>query len=346
MKIGEIIRGSRSFKIGYLGGSITEGSGASSPEKCFRRKFTEYIKGKYPQTEIEEINAAIGGTGSDLGLFRMQRDLLSKKPDMVFIEFAVNDYGLSDTDIYVENIIRNILSYNENTVIVLLYTSTLNMFNNDYSNGKTAQSVVKQQRVADYYNIPALDMGKVLLNKLASGEVNDKDIWIDGVHPNDYGYSLYEDFLEKHVEELDVRIDFKKESLKDRLYPNAAMVLTEGMSNEEWKLSYASMYNRLPNYIYSEKAGTKLDFEFEGSIIGVYHTIEKDSGNFAYSVDDGTEKICSTWDKYALSFGRACYSILESGLSFGKHTLSIRILAEHEEKSEGNFVRIGAFLVG
>lgn len=346
MKISEIIKSKKTFRIGYFGGSITAGAGSSSEENCWRSKFTKYIAEKYPETGIEAINAAIGGTGSDLGIFRMKRDLLSKNPDMVFVEFAVNDYNTVDTDVYIENIIRNILSYNKDTVIVLLYTSTVTMYNNEYSKEILPESILKQQKIADYYNIPTLNMGKIFMDMLAKGEAVKEDIWIDGVHPNDYGYSLYEEFLEKNVENLDININVRESALTERLYPNADLILTEAMANDIWKLSNNTLCDKLPNYIYSENPGDAIEFEFEGSIVGTYHTTEKTSGDFLYSIDGEEEKSYSTWDKYAMQFARAHYTILEKNLMPGKHRMTIKVSEEKNKKSEGRYIRIGAFLVG
>ena len=47
----------------------------------------------YPEAHIKFHDAAIGGTPSKLGVFRMDRDVLPYKPDLIFIEFAVNDGG-------------------------------------------------------------------------------------------------------------------------------------------------------------------------------------------------------------------------------------------------------------
>ena len=346
MKISEIIKSKTSFRIGYFGGSITAGSGASLEKNCWRAKFTKYITEKYPETEITEINAAIGGTGSDLGLFRMKRDLLSQNPDMIFVEFAVNDYLKDNVQIYMENIVRNILLYNKDIIIVFVYTSTLTMFNDCYSKGTIPHSVIAHDKVAEFYNIPVLNMGKVLMDMLEKGEVIKEDIWIDGTHPNDYGYSLYEDFLEQNVENLEINIKNKKESLTDNLHPNADLYLTANMANNKWKLSNNTLYDRLPDYIYSDNPGDAIEFEFEGSIIGIYTTTEKTSGDFIYSIDGGEEKVCSTWDRYAMQFGRAHYYMLADDLAYGKHKLTIKISEEKNEKSEGRYIRLGAFLVG
>src|SRR5512135_2926693 len=56
-------------RIAYLGGSITEQPG-------WRPKTLQWFRNEYPAAKILEINAAIGGTGSDLGVFRLQHDVL------------------------------------------------------------------------------------------------------------------------------------------------------------------------------------------------------------------------------------------------------------------------------
>ena len=50
----------------------------------------------------------IAFTGSDLGVFRVQQDVLSKQPDLLFVEFAVNDGGAAPEQIIrcMEGIVR------------------------------------------------------------------------------------------------------------------------------------------------------------------------------------------------------------------------------------------------
>ena len=58
--------------------------------------------------DVQEIHAAIGGTGSDLGVFRLGRDALRREPDLLFVEFTVNDGGASPERIWraMEGIVR------------------------------------------------------------------------------------------------------------------------------------------------------------------------------------------------------------------------------------------------
>ena len=86
------LKSGKPVKIAYLGGSITAQDG-------WRVQSLAYFKKMYPGANAEQIHAAIGGTGSDLGVFRLEHDALDMKPDLLFVEFAVNDAGASPENI-------------------------------------------------------------------------------------------------------------------------------------------------------------------------------------------------------------------------------------------------------
>jgi len=50
-----------------------------------------HFQAKYPKAHFTFIDGAIGGTGTDLGIYRLQRDCLAHKPDIVFLDFSAND---------------------------------------------------------------------------------------------------------------------------------------------------------------------------------------------------------------------------------------------------------------
>ena len=116
----------KKLTIGYFGGSITEGAGASRDALCYRGRVTDWFRENYPDAEITSVQAAIGGTGTDLGMYRCERDLLSGKPDLVFFEFAVNDSGMSYENItaQTETIFRKILRADPCTDILVIITVT------------------------------------------------------------------------------------------------------------------------------------------------------------------------------------------------------------------------------
>ena len=78
------IKEKQDVTVVFLGGSITNHRG-------YRVQITEWMERNYPEIKIHAVNAGIGGTGSDLGVFRTDEDVLRHDPDLVFVEFAVND---------------------------------------------------------------------------------------------------------------------------------------------------------------------------------------------------------------------------------------------------------------
>ena len=65
-----------------MGGSITQaGKGWVGP----------WLQQQFPNSKVSMHNAGMSGTGSNLGIFRLERDVIEYNPDLVFIEYAVND---------------------------------------------------------------------------------------------------------------------------------------------------------------------------------------------------------------------------------------------------------------
>ena len=99
--------------VAYFGGSITAANG-------WRPKTTAWLQAQYPSAKIHEVHAAIGGTGSDLGVYRCYHDVIAHHPDLVFVEFSVNDGGAAPEKIWMqmEGIVRQIWKANPETDIV------------------------------------------------------------------------------------------------------------------------------------------------------------------------------------------------------------------------------------
>lgn len=78
----------------FFGGSLTWSANATEPNVTgFRGLMAKYLTERYPNAHFTFVDAAIGGTGSSLGMFRLERDVMSKNPDLVFLDFSCNDGG-------------------------------------------------------------------------------------------------------------------------------------------------------------------------------------------------------------------------------------------------------------
>ena len=85
------------FVVGVIGGSITQGAKASTPEHRYANHVAKWWRETYPKAEVTLVNAGIGATGSNYGALRVQRDLLAAQPDFVIVEYACNDANVPNS---------------------------------------------------------------------------------------------------------------------------------------------------------------------------------------------------------------------------------------------------------
>ena len=161
----EKIRAKRGVKIAYFGGSITEMDG-------WRRMSREWLQERYPACTFTEIAAAIGGTGSSLGAYRFSQDVLDKKPDLVFVEFATNDSNDAIENIWrnFDGFIRQAWKRNPEIDFVFTYTITQAM-EADYVAGKYNRAASAMEQLADYYGIPSICFGPRVIADVKSGKL-------------------------------------------------------------------------------------------------------------------------------------------------------------------------------
>jgi hypothetical protein len=140
-------------KIAYLGGSITAQNG-------WRVQSLAWFQQQFPGATVTEVNAAIGGTGSDLGVFRVETDALKARPDLLFIEFAVNDDAAPPERIIkaMEGIVRKTWRTLPETDICFVYTVTAKD-TPSLAVGKMKRSESAMEAVADHYGIPSIHFG-------------------------------------------------------------------------------------------------------------------------------------------------------------------------------------------
>ena len=80
------------LNVVFFGASLTWGANASDPaETSYRAVMRDRFERHYPAAHFRFRDAAIGGPGSQLGAFRLDRDVLAHKPDLVFVDFTAND---------------------------------------------------------------------------------------------------------------------------------------------------------------------------------------------------------------------------------------------------------------
>jgi len=167
--------------VGFIGGSITQGFASSREEKCYAHRNFNYMKKKFRNEHIKYVNAGIGATDSEFACARVDEDLLSYEPDLVVVEFSVNDESNEHYMETYECLIRKILSAKKRPAVILLHSVC-------YDCGKNAELI--HLKIARHYDLPAVSMRTSVYELLLNGLHENSEITEDNLHPNDHGHEL------------------------------------------------------------------------------------------------------------------------------------------------------------
>lgn len=197
----EKARAGEDVSLAYIGGSITEGALASPNGKCYAEVSAKLFGEKYGKNEGENvhfINAGMSGTPSDLGVVRYNRDVISRlpagdHPDILFIEFAVNDYGCITGGGGYEGLIRQALK--SGSAVVLIFS----VFKGD-AGGRVCET--QYRPYGKKYDLPMISMGDSIEKYFKEkGFYN----WYfgDSLHPNNTGHRLMADCIMNLMDTVD-----------------------------------------------------------------------------------------------------------------------------------------------
>lgn len=212
----------RPITVGFLGGSITQGSLSSTPETCYAYLVYKWWCEKFPESEVKYVNAGIGGTPSNFGVARVDDDLLVYNPDFVVVEFSVND---EDTEHYretYEGLVRHILKDESKTGLMLIH-------NVRYDNMDSAEN--QHLLIGKYYDLPCVSMKHSVYPMVANGTITNREITPDDLHPNDAGHRLLADLAIHMLEKI------YEDSLKNNEPVNVSAMLPKPITANGYEVS-------------------------------------------------------------------------------------------------------------
>ena len=187
-----------SLVIGFLGGSITQGSLSSTPKTCYAYLVYEWWKKSFPNAAFSFVNGGIGGTTSHYGGARAWKDVLCYRPDIVSVDFSVNDDANEFFEETYEGTLRRLLAAPSSPAVVVLN----NVF---YDTGENAQDY--HNRIADHYGIPHVSIKDTVYPDVESGKIVRADITPDNLHPNDKGHRLVADEICKLLDSIKAEVE-------------------------------------------------------------------------------------------------------------------------------------------
>jgi lysophospholipase L1-like esterase len=150
------------------------------------------LKSVYPMTVVNVINTSIGGEHSESGLKRFEADVLTHKPDVLFIDYALNDrgMGLERAKIAWEKMIR--LALEKNIKVILLTPSPDQRVDIKDDLSILDQHANQIKELAKNFQIGLIDTYALYKNKVKSGS-NLVDYMSQVNHPNEKGHQMITD---------------------------------------------------------------------------------------------------------------------------------------------------------
>ncbi|WP_052770429.1 SGNH/GDSL hydrolase family protein [Paenibacillus sp. IHB B 3415] len=193
------LAGDAPLTAAFLGGSITEGAGASDADTTSWRALTgAYLQRLYAGHPVRCINAGVGGTTSTFGAHRLQEHVLRHgEIDLLFVEFSVNDGEDRGESIRgMEGIVRQCRRLSPETELIFVYTAA-----DKNLTGYKPFNIAVHEEVADHYGIPSIDCAAKVYTMIHTGELSWKRFAPDGYHPLDAGHALYAGLVQEYLQQ-------------------------------------------------------------------------------------------------------------------------------------------------
>jgi len=358
------LRRGRTIVAAFLGGSITEGAGASGAEATsWRARTAEYLAERFGEG-TRSVNAGVGGTTSAFGAHRLVQHAFGEDEiDLLFVEFAVNDwdYGANVREAALcgmEGIVRQCRRLMPRADIVFVYAaSDLNI------SEELPLTIAVHEEVASRYGIPSVNLASRIRMLTEAGAIRWEKLAPDRIHPNDEGYALYAstvreclDFGLSGVEgagdaaEGEEPTGLLREPLVDGHYGEAKL-LDIGIAESADGFAIvdrepgALMNWRYPiRHLHADREDASLTFRTIGRGAGVVLLCGPDTGIFEYSVNGGEFREANPFDEWCTVAYRPVILLFPAERERGELRIELRNTANRDERSAGTALRVLGFL--
>ncbi len=344
--------------IAYIGGSITQGACARPINtECYAYKSYLQFKRMFRTKggkNIHFIKAGVGGTPSELGVVRYDRDILRDgkvKPDIVIVEFGVNDGDDETKGACYESLCLKILSTDNKPAVILLFSVFFDGWN-------------LQDRLAPvgwHYDLPMVSIKDAVvdqfrLTKAEGNIISKRQYFYDIYHPTNDGHTLMADCLaylfamadraEMASKDINIDIppvignDFRDIRLLDRVTnTDAAVIDMGGFTARDTELQMVEMdadHHATPQFPnnwmhtpYSGSTAFRMSIESRGLIL-----VFKDSGCPDFGKADILVDGClvRTADPHINNWTHCNAILLYREQASRKHTVEIRMAPGDESK--------------
>lgn len=182
----------RTINLVYHGHSVPSGyqyGGEVKPFEAYPLLTLRLIKERYPLAVVNTILTSIGGETSVKGAARFEKDVLPMKPDVVFIDYALNDRRETEAD--VEKAWRSMARAARKAGITVVFVTPTGA--SDVKIGDPAEPLERRaeiiRRVATEERVLLADVWVAWKEELAKG-TQQSELLSSVNHPNERGNQI------------------------------------------------------------------------------------------------------------------------------------------------------------
>jgi lysophospholipase L1-like esterase len=296
---------------------------------------------------------------------RLKSDVLDHRPDLVLVEFAVNDGGAAPEQIFrcLEGIVRQIWRAAPQCDIGFVYTLT-EALAPAMLEGNFQRSASAMERIADHYGIPTVHLAMEVARLARAGRLvwkaplpktdaekqalGDKVVFApDSVHPHvETGHELYLQAIVRSLEPIRAASRAPGAHTlpsphtaanyeRAQLVPITAAKLSPGITALDPKTDpFGKRWaNRLSTLHRATEPGATITFKFKGTRCAIYDVIGPDGGQVRVTLDDRPAEVRPRFDSYC-TYHRLSSFLIGSDLPDAVHTVSIELLAAAPDKAK------------
>ena len=205
VKLFEKAESGEAITVVSIGGSITQGvKDENGQDRSYGQLVSDWIAEKF-EVDVTNINAGIGSTGSLMGVHRLESDVLSKNPDLVILEYSVNDISSMQSNFaYLETyeaIIRRVLE-KDIALMTAVFGGTAEKFYTDYLSLHIHSALHYDLPVIDYYSALFRYLGEGVINWYDANDKQGGGITQDNLHPNLAGHVMISSAMNYYLEDV------------------------------------------------------------------------------------------------------------------------------------------------
>ena len=308
----------------YIGGSITYGMtvAPNEPEKCWAYLSTEWLREQFPDATINYVNAGISGTPSILGNARLERDVLAYDPDIVFVEFAVNDGNSTEYQVAYDSLVRTLLTQDKDIAVVLFFTVI--------ESGHTCQEYMS--KVGEAYGLPMISEPNSLGVEFADGRMTWSDYSDDESHPNEAGHKIVTDFITNYYEQVIPNIDENVGEVSKELpdpvyskrYMNMHYIDNEELTAELVNMSATSLHEYFPHgWSYKGEEEASMTFTITCSALEMIYKANNSKMFADADIYIDGEKTCTVSSNRSDGWNNPVTQMIIDNDESAEHTVSI-----------------------